>query len=181
MQFPSSTQELAHELEVRAGYLSKAMPTVASHLAIAQHRDKLRYAMTRLGAYLPTLRKFSKGDFVYLRRTNRASTLQIAARQTILRILEIREGGSVLLQGRCGCTILNNVVNLAPCHSPNIDPTIHLELARPEALTMIGGLNQTKDTLNAHTWLQLHRRPSCPQSATGRRQSHLLAPQLIRH
>ena len=124
-------EQLAKELEARAGYLSKAMPTIASNLAIAQHRDSLRYAMTRSGTYLPKLRKFSTGDYVYLRRPNMASTLQIQARQLILRILELRNNGSVLLQGRCGCTILNNVVNLAPCHLPSIDGTIHPDLARP--------------------------------------------------
>ena len=32
LDFSSSTEELARELEIRAGYLSKVMPTVASHL-----------------------------------------------------------------------------------------------------------------------------------------------------
>jgi hypothetical protein len=57
--------------------------------------------------------------------------LQIPARQTILRVLEVRESGSILLQGRCGCTILNNIINLAPCHLPNINGTLHPKLARP--------------------------------------------------
>jgi hypothetical protein len=57
--------------------------------------------------------------------------MQIPARQTILRVLEVRGNGSLLLQGRCGCTIINNVVNLAPCHLPNINGTLHPEMARP--------------------------------------------------
>ena len=127
-----ATQErTAAELLRRAGYLAQAMPTVASNLAIAQHRDTLRYAMTRSGAYTPQLRKISKGDYVYLRRSKMESTLQIEARQTILRVLEVRQNGSLLLQGRCGCTIVNNIVNVAPCHLPDIDGVIHPELARP--------------------------------------------------
>jgi hypothetical protein len=122
---------VAEQLLTRAAFLAQHSPTVASNLAIAQHRDQLRYAKTRSGAYLPNLRKFNKGDYVYLRRPNMNSTLQIPARQTILRVLEVRESGSILLQGRCGCSILNNIINLAPCHLPNIDGTLHPELARP--------------------------------------------------
>ena len=127
----TAQDKLADELCARAGFLVTAMPTVASNLAIAQHRDTLRYARVRSGAYRPVVRKFQPNDFVYLRRPNMASTLQIQARQTILQIVEVYNDGSLLLRGRCGCTIRNNVVNVAPCHLPNIDPTICPELARP--------------------------------------------------
>ena len=122
---------VADELLRRAGYLATAMPTVASNLAIAQHRDTLRYARVRSGAYRPVVRKFEVGDFVYLRRSNMASTLQIQAKQTILQVVEVYDTGSLLLRGRCGCTIRNHITNVAPCHLPNIDPTICPEMARP--------------------------------------------------
>jgi hypothetical protein len=38
----------------------------------------------------------------------------------------------VLLQGKCGVTLLNNVCNVAPCHLTDIDPTIDHTLARPD-------------------------------------------------
>ena len=38
------------------------------NLAIAQHRDTLRYARIRSGAYRPQLRRFRIGDYVYLQR-----------------------------------------------------------------------------------------------------------------
>ena len=38
------------------------------NLSIAQHRDTLRYARIRSGAYWPQLRPFSTGDYVYLQR-----------------------------------------------------------------------------------------------------------------
>ena len=128
---PGYLKQLEDELVLRAGFVSRAMPTVANHLAIAQQRDTLRYAMTRSGAFKPMIRKFSPGDFVYLRKANKANTLDIQAKQTILRVLEVREDGTVLLQGRCGCSTVGNVINLAPCHLPNIDGTIDPTLARP--------------------------------------------------
>ena len=128
---PTYTKQLEEELIARAGFVSRAMPTVANHLAIAQHRDTLRYAMTRSGAFKPMVRKFSPGDYVYLRKANKVNTLDMQAKQTILRVLEARDDGTVLLQGRCGCSTVGNVINLAPCHLPNIDGTLDPTLARP--------------------------------------------------
>ncbi len=36
-----------------------------------------------------------------------------------------------VLQGKCGSKVTNHTKNLAPCHLPNIDPTIDPTLARP--------------------------------------------------
>ena len=123
----AAVDKLITHLRERAAFVRRAMPTVANHLRIAQHRDKLRYAMVRSGAYLPALRKFSPGDYVYLRQ-RRDHTLELGAQQYILRVLEVRQDGTLLLQGRCGCTQVHNATNLAPCHMPNIDGTILPEL-----------------------------------------------------
>ena len=128
---PAVQEQIALELITRAEYLQRAMPTIASNLSIAQHRDKRLYQKRRDGNYTVALHKYNKGDYVYLRRAKQTSTLQIKASQLILRVLELRTNGAVLLQGRCGATILNNVVNLAPCHLPNIDGTIQHHLAKP--------------------------------------------------
>ena len=128
---PKNEQEAADELLRRAGYLSRCVPTIANNLAIAQHRDKLRYAQTRSGSYLPLVRKFMPGDYVYLRRPNSASTLQVPAQQTIARILEIKDTGVATLQGKCGQTRGVHVSNMAPCHLPYMDGSIDPELAMP--------------------------------------------------
>ena len=54
------------------------------------------------------------------------------ARGEILRVVEVRSGGAVTLEGKCGRRITNNVSNLAPCHLP-VDPTIDPTLAHPSA------------------------------------------------
>ena len=129
----------AEALLQRAQVIRPLCLEAGENLRIAQHRDTLRYATVRGGGYLPKLRKFEVGDYVYLRAVpgengeRRDHTLQAEARQVILRVLEVRDSGAVLLQGKCGGIIRQNVINLAPCHLPNIDPTLDPSLARPDA------------------------------------------------
>ena len=117
----------------RAEWLKGAIPVVANNLAIAQHRDTLRYAKTRDGTYLPKLHKFEPDDLVYHRRGVLHNTLQIKARQHILRVLKVKAFGGVVLQGRCGNTISVHQEAVAPCHMPYLDGTIDPRLARPHA------------------------------------------------
>jgi hypothetical protein len=130
---PDTQALAAQELLLRGEYLKRNMPIIANNLAIAQHRDKLRYAQIRSGTYMPLIRKFSVGDYVYLRRPNVANTLQMVAKQVIARVLEVRESGVIILQGKCGNTLSTHVSNLAPCHLPHMDGSIDPELAIPQA------------------------------------------------
>jgi len=70
-------------LQERAEYFQRAMPMAMENLAIAQHRDKLRYARIKSGAYKPQLRRFQVGDYVYLQRE--AHNLMIG-RKNILQV-----------------------------------------------------------------------------------------------
>jgi hypothetical protein len=51
-----------------AKLFQREMPVAFNNLAIAQHRDTLRYAKTRSGDHILKLRRFEAGDFVYLKR-----------------------------------------------------------------------------------------------------------------
>jgi hypothetical protein len=128
---PRTRAEAADVILTRAQYLEHVMPTVANNLAIAHHRDSLRYARIRSGNYAPKLHKFAPGDYVYVRRPNILGTLQVEAKQLIVRIAEVRDSGVVVLQGRCGTLMSNHVCNIAPCHLPFLDGTLHPELAVP--------------------------------------------------
>jgi len=118
----------AESLLARAKMVEQMCVEAGNNLKIAQHRDSLRYALIRSGEYKPSLMKFYAGQFVYVQETNVANTLQVRARPNILRVVDVRPGGSVILQGKCGTTINQNIKNLAPCHLPNIDPTIDVTL-----------------------------------------------------
>ena len=76
----------AQVLQDRAEYFQRAMPMAMENLAIAQHRDRLRYARIRSGAYKPQLRRFRVGDYVYLQR-EAPTTLDVRAGRTILRVM----------------------------------------------------------------------------------------------
>jgi len=93
------------------------------NLSIAQHRNTLRYAHTRGGNYKPKVRQFDVGDFVYLQRQPN-DTLDIFFGRTILRIKVIRPSGVLELQGANRRIIRDHSKNYAPCHLPNLDPTI---------------------------------------------------------
>jgi hypothetical protein len=61
--FPSLWQMALH----RAKMFEREMPIAFNNLAIAQHRDTLRYAHTRSGDCRPKLKRFEVGDLVYLK------------------------------------------------------------------------------------------------------------------
>ena len=102
-------EEAARSLTARSKIIRTITPIIANRLAVVQPRDKLRYAQTRSGAYLPMVRKFSIGDYVYLRRPNQVSTLQIRAQQVVVRVMVIKSNGVVTVQGCCGNSRDTNV------------------------------------------------------------------------
>lgn len=93
-----------------------------SNLEIAQHRDTLRYAKLRDGAYLPSVTKFQAGQYVYVKTAEeRAKGLQLNVRPIILRVKRVNDDGSLLLEGSNGNTTTRNAMNCSPCHLPNVD------------------------------------------------------------
>ena len=114
------------------------------NLRIAQQRDKLRYAYTRSGAYLPRLRRFEPGDFVYV-STNAKTTLDIKARPLILRVKEVRPSGVLIVEGRCGSAVSVHATKCAPCHLPDIDPRIDPTLVPPSEDTQCEVCHQSDD------------------------------------
>jgi hypothetical protein len=99
------------------------MPMAMENLSIAQHRDTLRYAHTRGGSYKPKVRQFDVGNFVYLQRQPN-DTLDTSSSRTILKIKAIRALVVLELQGADGRIIRDHSKICAPCHLPNLDPTI---------------------------------------------------------
>jgi len=69
------------------------------------------------------VRQFSVGGFVYFQRQPN-DTLDTSSGHTILRIKTIKPSGVLELQGVDRCTIRDHSKNYAPCHLPNLDPTI---------------------------------------------------------
>jgi hypothetical protein len=101
----------------------RVMPTAFENLAIAQHKDTLRYAIIRGGGYQPSIHRFHVGDYVYLQQTT-LTTLDVMAGCTILRVQQVLASGVLMLEGRDGVVWKDHVHNCVPCHLPNVDGTI---------------------------------------------------------
>lgn len=115
----------------RVAAMKQAAVCAGGNLSIAQHRDTLRYAKTRSGAYTPKLRRYSVGDFVYYRRRQPNSTLDMSHYRNILKVVGINETGTLVLQGRDGKKLAANVLNCAPCHHPRVVDEIVRVQQRP--------------------------------------------------
>jgi hypothetical protein len=116
----------------RAELFRRVMPAAFKNLAIAQHKDTLRYAIIRGGGYRPSIRRFHVGDYVYLQQTT-PTTLDVTAGRTILRVREVLASGVLMLEGHDGVVWKDHVRNCAPCHLPNVDGTVDPSLAMVRA------------------------------------------------
>jgi hypothetical protein len=119
IDFSASPDRAATIIAQRAVILEEAIPLAFDNLLAAQHRDTLRYAYTRSGIYQPRLKKFEVGDFVYLRRARRYA-LHPANSRTILKVVQIKPSGVILLEGADNRQIEEHINNLAPCHLPDL-------------------------------------------------------------
>jgi hypothetical protein len=126
------TEEAAAEsLWHRGKVMRRALAEAGENLLIAQHRNTLRYAFIRGGAYHPRLRRFEVGDYAYYRPTTTHAALDVPTALVILRVIEVRASGVIVLEGQCGTTFRAHVTNLAPCHLPILDEAVDPRLARP--------------------------------------------------
>lgn len=113
----------AQDLLLRKQRLEQHCPVALGNLTAAQHRDQLRYLRVRAPDYKPRVHRFAPGDYVYVQQHGRQK-LQPRAKGVILRVLEVRSTGVLVLQGRCGGTITMHMSNCAPCNLPDIDGSI---------------------------------------------------------
>jgi hypothetical protein len=60
---PAEWKRLINE---RANVFEKHIPIAFNNLAVAQHRDMLRYIKTRSGTFAPKLQRFAARDFKYI-------------------------------------------------------------------------------------------------------------------
>jgi transposase InsO family protein len=125
-------EECSAYILARTQALRDNVAMAMSNLKIAQQKDKEQYRRRHSGEVKPKLRQFKAGDFVYRRRQQLQSTLQVKYRPEIYKVVEVRPSGVIVLQGRCGTTFPEHGDNLAFCFLPNVDDTIDPTLAIPE-------------------------------------------------
>ena len=95
----------------RAEAFKPELQMAMRNLAVAQARDRLRYAYTRGGTYRPRPKQYWVGDFVYVNR-RATDTLDCSANQVILQVIKIRPDYTLVLRGKAR--------NTAPCCLANV-------------------------------------------------------------
>jgi len=107
----------ATDLLLRKDIIKQKCPAALENLAIAQHRDQLRYLQLRDAKYQPKAKHFNVGDFVYVQQLQRKSGLMPRAQPLIYRVLEVRDTGVLNLQGKVWQNNLHAHVSLCALSS----------------------------------------------------------------
>lgn len=111
----------------RGEMFREVIPLAMRNLAIAQQRDRERYKRVRGAGWDRPKAEFKVGDFVLLRRPRR-STLDGATRLHIVRVVERKESGVVVLGGRDASRMEEHVRHIAHCQVPIEDTRTYPEL-----------------------------------------------------
>jgi len=119
----------AADLMSRKEMLQRHVPAAMNNLAIAQHRDQRRYAVVRSGKYQPRVYRFQVGDFVYVQQQQQHSTLQPKAMPQVVRVVEVRPSGRLVVEGMCGSQAEVRSEHCAPCHLPHLQGAVDPVLA----------------------------------------------------
>ena len=127
LNLEDTNTKLMLELAKRSKILKRVMPIAMRNLAIAQQRDKERFHHVRGGKYLKPMAKFVVGDYVLVQH-DKTHSLEPSVTPHILRIVEIKDTGVVVLQGRDAIKVSRRIEQLAHCSVPVADHKIYPEL-----------------------------------------------------
>jgi hypothetical protein len=105
----------ASSILTRSKLVERSCIIAGGNLMTAQKRDTLRYALTRSGGYLAKVSLFEVGDYVYVKQHHPGSALYPESRSEILRVKEVRYSGVLVLEGRDGRTVTENITNVSHC------------------------------------------------------------------
>ena len=124
---PNDLKRLQLELTNRGAILQQVMPLATRNLAIAQQRDRERFRHVRGGGYHKPIAKFKLGQYVMVKH-KKTHTLEPSVTPHILKIVELKDTGVVILQGRDGTKVPRQIQQLAHCSVPVADHKIYPEL-----------------------------------------------------
>ena len=102
------------------------MPLAMRNFAIAQQRDIERYKRVRGGGWDRPKAKFEPGDYVMLKQAKHTA-LEPIARPHVLRVVEIRPSGAVVMEGSDAARREEQIKNIAHCPLPILDTNMYPE------------------------------------------------------
>jgi hypothetical protein len=128
-----NVEAAADELLVRAQLAQEISLQVVENLRLAHARNAARFKALRSGLYQPRISHFQAGDFVYHVDKDHVpgGAFGIPVRGEILKVVEVRPGGVVLVENQGGRQFPKHVERLVPCNLSNVEGTVHPELIKP--------------------------------------------------
>jgi PHD zinc finger-containing protein len=129
-----SLEASASELLKRAKLAKELRIQVAENLRLAHARNAARFKALRSGLYQPKIHHFEVGDFVFITSPEDqvpGGALGIPLRDEILKVVDVRSTGVLVLQNQGGRTFDKHVEHCVPCNLSNVEGTIHPELIKP--------------------------------------------------
>ena len=127
LKLEDTAKSLDADIKKRAEVLQTVMPIAMGNLSIAQQRDKERFRHVRSGKYHKPRANFMVGEYVLVQHKVMHS-LEPSVTPHILRIVEIRDTGVVILQGRDATQISKRIEQIAHCSVPIADHKTYPEL-----------------------------------------------------
>ena len=130
-----SPEQLAADLLLRSRVVAEVGVSVAHNLRTAHERDCRRFKARRSGLYVPRVHHFHPGDFVFVLSQGQVpgGALGIQARNEVLKVLEVRASGVLLLQNQAGRTVEKHLEHCVPCMLPNLIGDTYAGLVKPQA------------------------------------------------
>jgi transposase InsO family protein len=123
----------ADELLKRAEIARELRVQVAENLRLAHARNAARFKALRSGIYQPKVHHFQPGDFVFVINNDDipGGALGIPARDEILRVVEVKPSGVLVLHNQVGKPFERHMEQCAPCNLSNVEGTIHPDMVKP--------------------------------------------------
>jgi transposase InsO family protein len=128
-----SQDKLDAELWKRVKYVQDLGVTVAHNLRTAHERDCRRFKARRSGLYIPKIHHFLPGDYVFILQQGQkpGGTLGIRARNEVMRVVEVRESGVLVLTNQAGQRFEKHMEHCTPCLLPNLIGETYAGLTLP--------------------------------------------------
>ena len=128
-------ETLAADLLLRSRVAAEVGVSVAHNIRTAHERDCRRFKARRSGLYIPRIHHFHPGDYVFVLTQGQipGGALGIQARNEVLKVLQVRDTGVLVLQNQAGRTIEKHLEHCVPCMLPNIIGDTYAGLVKLQA------------------------------------------------
>ena len=129
----ASEEHDAEKLLERAIMAKELRLQMVENLRLAHARNAARFKALRTGVYKPKVYHFKPGDFVfYINRDDiPGGAAGMAARDEILKVVEVLPSGTLNLVNQHSVPISHHMEQCAPCNLSNVEGTEHPDMVKP--------------------------------------------------